>query len=42
MCAPLHMPTNLAINDDLLNKALKAMGTIDYYEDYKPKPYRRN
>lgn len=64
------MPTNLAIDDDLLSKALKVggqrakkaavnealqeyvllreqpkalktMGTIDYYEDYKPKSYRR-
>ena len=70
MCKRLHMPTNLAINDDLLNKALKvgghktkkatvnealqeyvlrrekqkvlkAIGTVDYYENYKPKMYRR-
>ena len=64
------MPTNLAIDDKLLNKALKvggkrtkkdtvnealeeyvlrrkrkkvvkAFGTVDYYENYKPKKYRR-
>ena len=63
------MPTNLAIDDELLNKALKvgglrtkkdtvnealaeyvlrrnkkqilkAFGSVDYYEDYKPKKYR--
>ena len=64
------MPTNLAIDDDLLNKALKAggrrtkkdtvnealaeyvlkrerkqilkaFGSVDYYEKYNPKKYRR-
>ena len=64
------MPTNLAIDDELLNKALKvgghktkkatvnealleyvlrrerkkvlqAIGTVDYYENYKPTKYRR-
>ncbi len=64
------MPTNLAIDDELLNKALKvgghktkkatvnealqeyvlrrernkvlkALDTVDYYANYKPKKYRR-
>ncbi len=64
------MPTNLAIDDKLLNKALKLggrktkkdtvnealdeyirrreqrkiielFGTVDYYDDYNPKKYRR-
>ena len=64
------MPSNLAIDDKLLNKALKiggrktkretvnealseyvlkrerkkvlqAFGTVDYYEDYNPKKYRK-
>ena len=70
MCELLHMATNLAIDDQLLDKALKIsgfrtkkdtvnealrevirkreqkkvvelFGTVEYYDDYQPKNYRR-
>lgn len=70
MCKLLHMATNLAIDDKLLNRALKIggkktkkdtvnealrefivkreqkkvldlFGTVEYFDDYDPKKYRR-
>lgn len=70
VCELLHMATNLGIDDQLLDKALKIsgfrtkkdtvnealkefirkreqrkvielFGTVEYYDDYNPKKYRR-
>ena len=70
VCELLHMATNLGIDDQLLDKALKIsgfrtkkdtvnealkefirkreqkkvielFGTVEYYDDYHPKKYRR-